>query len=110
MLGDDATHYLVKGALCDLQAPVVRSRSVEWRERSIDVIREQPVHRRYCLVDGMHLIIAAYRPIPKVLKNQNAEVSHNPKRIENSIPPAIGSAQPGKPFVRTMNTLARNAP
>jgi hypothetical protein len=40
---------------------------------------------------------SSYRPMPNMLKNQNTEVSHNPKRMENSTPPAIGSAQPGKP-------------
>src|SRR5260370_41592369 len=51
-----------------------------------------------------------YTPVPKVLKNQNPEVSHNPRRMENRTPPAIGSAQAGKLFERTMKTLARTAP
>src|SRR6266404_5673620 len=51
-----------------------------------------------------------YMPVPKVLKYQNAEVSHNPRRIENSALPASGSAQPRKPFERTMRTLARTVP
>jgi hypothetical protein len=37
----------------------------------------------------------SYRLTPWVPNNQNAEVSHNTIRMANSVPPAMGSAQPG---------------
>src|SRR6266852_6369734 len=44
------------------------------------------------------------------VKNQNAEVSHSPRRIENKRPPATGSTQGANLVDRTISTLATTAP
>ena len=45
-----------------------------------------------------------------VVKNQSAEVSHSPRRIENKRPPATGSTQGANLVDRTISTLATTAP
>jgi len=44
------------------------------------------------------------------VKNQSAEVSHSPRRIENKRPPATGSTQGANLVERTISTLATTAP
>ncbi len=44
------------------------------------------------------------------VKNQSAEVSHSPRRIENKRPPATGSTQGANLVDRTISTLATTAP
>ena len=44
------------------------------------------------------------------VKNQSAEVSHSPSRIENKRLPATGSTQGANLVDRTINTLAMTAP
>src|SRR3989442_10943374 len=44
------------------------------------------------------------------VKKQNADVSHNPRRIENKRPPATGSTQGANLVDRTNSTLATTAP
>ena len=48
-------------------------------------------------------------PGPTV-KNQSAEVSHSPRRIENKRPPTMGSTQGANLVDRTISTLATTAP
>ena len=48
-------------------------------------------------------------PGPTV-KNQSAEVSHSPSRIENKRPPTVGSTQGANLVDRTISTLATTAP
>jgi hypothetical protein len=59
---------------------------------------------------GTIMMLEVQIPTPNVLKNHSAEVSHSPSSVENSRPPAIGNAQPGKRFERTSSTLAMNMP
>src|SRR5262249_22400169 len=44
------------------------------------------------------------------VKNQSAEVSQSPRRMEKRSHPATGSTQSSNLFDRTMNTLATKAP
>jgi hypothetical protein len=44
------------------------------------------------------------------VKNQSAEVSHSPRRIENKRLPATGSTQGANLVDRTISTLATTAP
>jgi len=44
------------------------------------------------------------------VKNQSADVSHSPRRIENKRPPATGSTQGANLVDRTISTLATTAP
>ena len=57
-----------------------------------------------CLVAATHVA-----PGPTV-KNQSAEVSHSPSRIENKRPPTVGSTQGANLVDRTISTLATTAP
>jgi len=49
-------------------------------------------------------------PEEAAVKNQSAEVSHSPRRIENKRPPATGSTQGANLVDRTISTLAMTAP
>src|SRR5205807_1750541 len=53
---DDLIHYLVQGAACGLKAATARCRNAKWREGSIEILREQPVHGCHCLADHSCLI------------------------------------------------------
>jgi hypothetical protein len=44
------------------------------------------------------------------VKNQSAEVSHSPRRIENKKLPATGSTQGANLVDRTISTFATTAP
>jgi len=56
-------------------------------------------------------LVAATHVAPgPTVKNQSAEVSHSPSRIENKRPPTMGSTQGANLVDRTISTLATTAP
>jgi hypothetical protein len=83
-----------------VEAPTIRrsqrcKRSGRAIKLNSDALVAAEVRSRCSLVQRATAGRVSYRLTPRVLNNQNAEVSHNTIRMTNSTPPAMGSAQPG---------------
>ena len=75
---------------------------------------QEPEPRPALTENGFYVIYAptlcTHAAEGAAVKNQSAEVSHSPSRIENKRPPATGIAHGANLVDRTTSTLAATAP